>query len=176
MGKDSQGHAGQTWCLNSRTCVCVFCVYVCMNNQETAPDALRLAMDKPPVDLEVVDNGKPVLVRPVTAKDILEIPHAERPRFPCPLLKRTRGPDTSSKATQWVKAHHEGALTPPRGPDPSSKATLWVKAQHEGALPPPCSVRPEFTQTHVHRVGDAIQPSHPLSSPSPPAPSPSQHQ
>ena len=31
---------------------------------------------------------------------------------------------------------------------------------------------PEFTQTHVHRVGDAIQPSHPLSSPSPPAPIP----
>ena len=35
---------------------------------------------------------------------------------------------------------------------------------------------PEFSQTHVHRVGDAIQPSHPLSSPSPPAPNPSQHQ
>ena len=35
---------------------------------------------------------------------------------------------------------------------------------------------PEFTQTHAHRVGDAIQPSHPLSSPSPPAPSPSQNQ
>ena len=35
---------------------------------------------------------------------------------------------------------------------------------------------PEFTQTHVHRVGDAIQPSHPLSSPSPPAFSLSQHQ
>ena len=35
---------------------------------------------------------------------------------------------------------------------------------------------PEFTQTHVHRVGDAIQPSHPLWSPSPPAPNPSQHQ
>ena len=34
---------------------------------------------------------------------------------------------------------------------------------------------PEFTQTHVHRVGDTIQPSHPLSSPSP-APNPSQHQ
>ena len=30
----------------------------------------------------------------------------------------------------------------------------------------------EFTQTHVHRVGDAIQPSHPLSSPSPPASNP----
>ena len=35
---------------------------------------------------------------------------------------------------------------------------------------------PEFTQTHTHRVSDAIQPSHPLSSPSPPAPNPSQHQ
>ena len=35
---------------------------------------------------------------------------------------------------------------------------------------------PEFTQTHVHQVSDAIQPSHPLLSPSPPAPNPSQHQ
>ena len=35
---------------------------------------------------------------------------------------------------------------------------------------------PEFTQTHVHPVSDAIQPSHPLSSPSPLAPNPSQHQ
>ena len=35
---------------------------------------------------------------------------------------------------------------------------------------------PEFTQTHVHWVGDTIQPSHPVSSPSPPAPNPSQHQ
>ena len=35
---------------------------------------------------------------------------------------------------------------------------------------------PEFTQTHVHGVGDAIQPSHPLLSPSPPAFNVSQHQ
>ena len=42
---------------------------------------------------------------------------------------------------------------------------------------PPCHHQlPEFTQTHIHRVSDAIQPSHPLSSPSPPAPNPSQHQ
>ena len=34
----------------------------------------------------------------------------------------------------------------------------------------------EIAQTHVHRVGDAIQPSHPLLSPSPPAFNPSQHQ
>ena len=42
---------------------------------------------------------------------------------------------------------------------------------------PPCpSPTPEFTQTHVHWVGDAIQPSHPLSSRSPPAFNLSQHQ
>ena len=35
---------------------------------------------------------------------------------------------------------------------------------------------PEYTQTHVHQVSDAIQPSHPLLSPSPPAPNLSQHQ
>ena len=35
---------------------------------------------------------------------------------------------------------------------------------------------PEFTQTHAHQVGDAIQPSHPLSSPSPPTLTPFQHQ
>ena len=35
---------------------------------------------------------------------------------------------------------------------------------------------PELAQTHVHRVSDAIQPSHPLSPPSPPAFSLSQHQ
>ena len=35
---------------------------------------------------------------------------------------------------------------------------------------------PEFNKINVHRVSDAIQPSHPLSSPSPPAPNPSQHQ
>src|SRR5574337_929096 len=34
----------------------------------------------------------------------------------------------------------------------------------------------EFTETHIHRVSDTIQPSHPLSFPSPPAPNPSQHQ
>ena len=42
---------------------------------------------------------------------------------------------------------------------------------------PPCHHQlPEFTQTHVHRVSDAIQPPHPLSSSSPPAPNPTQHQ
>jgi len=50
---------------------------------------------------------------------------------------------------------------------------LWDPMNHSMPGLPVC---PEFTQTHVHRVSDAIQPSHPLSSPSPPAPNPSQHQ
>ena len=41
---------------------------------------------------------------------------------------------------------------------------------------PVCHQLPEFTQTHVHRVNDVIQPSHPLLSPSPPALNLSQHQ
>ena len=51
--------------------------------------------------------------------------------------------------------------------DPKNCSTPGLPVDHQW---------PEFTQTHVHRVGDAIQPSHPLSSPFPPAPNPSQHQ
>ena len=47
------------------------------------------------------------------------------------------------------------------------------ESQH--SRPPVHNQLPEFTQTHMHRVGDAIQPSHPLSSPSHPTPNPSQH-
>ena len=48
--------------------------------------------------------------------------------------------------------------------DPMNRSTSGLPVHHH---------LPEFTQTHVHRVSDAIQPSHPLSSPSPPAPNPS---
>ena len=51
--------------------------------------------------------------------------------------------------------------------DPMNCSTPGLPVHHQ---------LPEFTQTHVHRVGDAIQPSHPLSSPSPLALNPSQHQ
>ena len=47
--------------------------------------------------------------------------------------------------------------------DPMNHSTPGLPVHHH---------LPEFTQTHVHRVGDAIQPSHPLSSPFPPAPNP----
>ena len=51
--------------------------------------------------------------------------------------------------------------------DPMNYSTPGLPVHHQ---------LPEFTQTHVHQVGDAIQPSHPLLSPSPPASNPSQHQ
>ena len=50
--------------------------------------------------------------------------------------------------------------------DPMNHSTPGLPIHHQ---------LPEFTETHVHRVSDAIQPSHPLSSPSP-ASNPSQHQ
>ena len=51
--------------------------------------------------------------------------------------------------------------------NPMNRSTPGLPVHHQ---------LPEFTQTHIHRVSDATQPSHPLSSPSPPAPNPSQHQ
>ena len=51
--------------------------------------------------------------------------------------------------------------------DPMNPSTPGLPVHHQ---------LPEFTQTHAHWVGDAIQPSHPLSSPPPPVPNPSQHQ
>ena len=50
--------------------------------------------------------------------------------------------------------------------------TLWDPMNHSRPDLPVHHQLPEFTQTHVHRVSDAIQPSHPLSSPSSPAPIP----
>ena len=51
--------------------------------------------------------------------------------------------------------------------DPMNCSTPGLPVHHQ---------LPEFTETHVHRVSDAIQPSHPLSSPSPLPLNPSQHQ
>ena len=57
-----------------------------------------------------------------------------------------------------------------------SSPTLCDPMNHSTPSLPVHHQLPEFTQTHAHRVGDAIKPAHPLSSPSPPAPNPSQHQ
>ena len=71
----------------------------------------------------------------------------------------------------WYKLHSvqfsSVAQSCPTLCDPMNRSTPGLPVHHH---------LPEFTQTHVHPVGDAIQPSHSLSSPFPPATNPSQHQ
>ena len=95
----------------------------------------------------------------------------------CPLM----GKDKKLMEASWWERLTEGKIC----------STGWGCAQFSSVTPCPtccnpmnCSTPglpvhhqlPEFTQTHVHQVGYAIQPSHPLSSPSPPDPNPSQQQ
>ena len=77
----------------------------------------------------------------------------------------------------WIEAHWNSifylvwvssvAQPCPTLCDPMNRSTPGLPVHHQ---------LPEFTQTHVHWVGGAIQPSHPLSSPSPPVLNLSQHQ
>ena len=67
----------------------------------------------------------------------------------------------------WAAQFSSVAQLCPTLCDPTNYSTPGLPVHHQ---------LPEFTQAHVHRVSNAIQPSHPLSSPSPPAPNPSQHQ
>ena len=83
------------------------------------------------------------------------------------------------------KQHESGRMN--RLPEASSRLVQFSSVSQ--SCPPLCKPMdcsklgfpvhhqlPEFTETHVHRVSDAIQPSHPLSSPSPPTFNLSQHQ
>ena len=70
-------------------------------------------------------------------------------------------PLESFSSVQFISVAHSCRLC-----DPVNRSTPGLPVHHQ---------LPEFTQTHVHRVSDATQPSHPLSSPSPPAPNSSQH-
>ena len=69
----------------------------------------------------------------------------------------------------WLRSDQIRSVT-------QSCPTLWHPMNRSMPGLPVHHQLPEFTETHVLRVSDAIQPSHPLSSPSPPAPNPSQHQ
>ena len=71
------------------------------------------------------------------------------------------------KCIQWNVQFRSVAQSCPTLCDPMNRSTPGLPVHHQLL---------ELTQTHVHPVGNAIQPSHPLSSPSPPAPNPSQHQ
>ena len=91
-------------------------------------------------------GGAPKSLQMVTA--------ATKLKDTCSLKEKLRQPQFSSVAQSCLTLC-----------DPMNCSTPGLPAHHQ---------LPEFTQTPVHRVSDAIQPSHPLSSPSPPAPNPSQ--
>ena len=100
-----------------------------------------------------------------------ELQHA---RHPCPsptpgALTRWTFVDKVVSAFEYAVSVQFSSVTQscPTLCDPMNHSTPGLPVHHQ---------LPEFTQTHIHRVSDAIQPSHPLLTPFPPAPNPSQHQ
>ena len=102
--------------------------------------------------LEKKTNGSG-LVKP---KNHINVRHHSEHRTFCSALRKS-SPQFFSSAAQLCLTLC----------DPTDSSTPGLPVHHQ---------LPEPAQTHVHWVGDAIQPSHPLSSPSPPAFNPSQHQ
>ena len=84
-----------------------------------------------------------------------------------PLLLLAPNPSEHHSLFQWVNSSDQITQSCPPLCDPMKCSMPGLPVHHQ---------LPEFTQTHIHRVNDAIQPSHPLSSPSPLALNPSQHQ
>ena len=92
-----------------------------------------------------------------------------------PPLPTPSQPSTLSQSTVWAPCAMQQipvqlssvALRCPTLCDPMNRSAPGLPVHHQ---------LPEFTQTRVHRVGDAMQPSHPRLPPSPPAPSPPQQQ
>ena len=85
----------------------------------------------------------------------------------CPLCYILRMLCSLAKSMPNLGQFNSVAQSSPTLWDPMNRSTPGLPVHHQ---------LPKFTQTHVHRVHDAIQPSHPRSFPSPPAPHPSQHQ
>ena len=82
------------------------------------------------------------------------------------------------KSVKNIYPHWKEIMTASVSQSDQSLSHVWLCNPMNCSTPglPVHHQLPEITQTHVHRVGDAIQVSHPLSSLSPPAPNPSQHQ
>ena len=91
--------------------------------------------------------------------------YEEDGHIPSPVIQQEDG--ISKDWIREIKFSSVQSLSRVRLCNPMNRSTPGLPVHHQ---------LPESTQTHVHRVGDAIQPSHPLSSPSPLAPNPSQHQ
>ena len=118
-----------------------------------------------PISLSITNS--PSLVKPTSIESVMPSSHFILCR---PLLFLPPIPPSikvfSKESTKEVQ-FSSVAQSCPTVCNPMNRSTPGLPVHHQ---------LPEFTQTHVHRVRDAIQPSHPLSSPSSPAPNPSQHQ
>ena len=79
----------------------------------------------------------------------------------------TEAEDIKKRWREYTDQIRSVAQSCPTLCNPMNRSTPGLPVHHQ---------LPEFTQTHIHQVSDAIQPSHPLSSPSPPSPNTSQHQ
>ena len=108
------------------------------------------------------------IIKPMTlVLDNEMIANLKKQRFEKCLCFGTCSPLLPLENCHSVQSVSSVAQSCPSLCNPMNRSTPGLPVHHQ---------LPEFTQTHVHRVGDAIQPSHPLSSPSPPAPNPSKHQ
>ena len=96
-----------------------------------------------------------------------------------PGVLQSIGSHSRTWLSKWPELNHVSDLALPAilfSSVTQSCPTLWDPMNRSMPGLPAHHQLPEFTQTHLHWVGDAIQPSHPRSSLSPPAPNPSQHQ
>ena len=93
---------------------------------------------------------------------------------PPPYLINIKYNKTSQYSIHLKLTHYYKQLSDQISRSVVSNSLRPSESQH--ARPPCPSPTPGVHSDSVHRVSDAIQPSHPLSSPSPPAPNPSQHQ
>ena len=118
------------------------------------------------VQFRSVAQSCPTLCDPVNRSTPgLPVHHNSRSLFKLVSIESGLNPAVAEAGIS-VQFSSVAQLCPTLG-DPVNRSTPGLPDHHQ---------LPEFTQTHVHRVGDAIQSSHPLSSPSPPVPNPSQHQ
>ena len=91
-------------------------------------------------------------------------------------MKIKWGKEEYRQDSKWFHFHVERSLSVPFSSASQLCPTLCNPMDLSTPGLPVYHQLPEFTQTHVHPVGDATQSSHPLSTPSLPAPNPSQHQ
>ena len=110
-------------------------------------------------------SGYPAISLPVLWEHTGHCTSKLSPHYLHLIKNRWLSPDISSNFLSFMFS--SVAQSCPTLCDPMIHSTPGLLVHHQ---------LPEFTQTHIHWVSDAIQPSHLLSSPSSPAPNPSQHQ